>query len=83
MQSFINRFRKYVSDTRGNTAMILGLCILPLGMFAGAAIDFSRAESNGKDLRANVDSAVIAAARFAMDNPEALPQAVPITRQLT
>ena len=51
--------------------MILAIAILPIGVIAGAAIDFSRAESNGTDLRANVDSAALATARYAMDNPDA------------
>ena len=63
--------KKFARDTRGNTVMILALCILPIGIFAGAAVDFSRAEANGRALQANVDSAAIAAARFAMDNPDA------------
>ena len=71
MQKLKALLSKLASDTRGNTVMILALCILPVGIFAGAAIDFSRAESNGNDLRANLDSAAIAAARYAMDNPDA------------
>ena len=71
MQKLKALLSKLLSDTRGNTVMILALCILPVGIFAGAAIDFSRAESNGNDLRANLDSAAIAAARYAMDNPDA------------
>ena len=71
MRKLFSTLSGLLRDTRGNTAMLLGLCILPLGIFAGAAIDFSRVESNGKDLGANLDSAAIAAARYSMDNPEA------------
>ncbi len=71
MQPLLTRLRSFARDVRGNTVMILALCIMPIGVLAGAAIDFSRAEANGRTLQANADSAAIAAARFAMDNPDA------------
>lgn len=49
-------------EVSGNVAMIFGLSIVPVILFAGAAIDYSRALATKTDLQNALDAAVLAAA---------------------
>ena len=52
------------TDQRGNAAMMFALAIIPIMVFALAAIDFNRRETYSRDLRTAVDAATVSAARF-------------------
>jgi Putative Flp pilus-assembly TadE/G-like len=55
----LGKFRKFVSSTTGNTAMIFALSAMPLVMAVGAAVDYSRASQAHAVLQAAVDSAAL------------------------
>jgi Mg-chelatase subunit ChlD len=57
----LGRFRRFLSNTAGNTAMIFALGAMPLIMAAGAAVDYSRATQARAVLQAAVDSAALGA----------------------
>ena len=54
--------QSFARDRRGNVAVMFGLAVVPLTLFAGAAIDYSRAASLRARLQHAADSAVLAAA---------------------
>jgi len=56
--------------------MILALAILPIGMFVGAALDFSRHQSNSVELSASLDASALATALYVVDNPGVKEEAV-------
>lgn len=66
----LSRFRR---DDTGSTAMLWALMVIPIAVIVGAAIDFSRNQSNAQALSSNLDSATIAAARFVLDAEKATP----------
>ena len=54
--------RTFAADSRANVAIMFGLAVVPLTLFAGAAIDYTRAASLRARLQHAADSAVLAAA---------------------
>jgi Flp pilus assembly protein TadG len=54
-------------DVRGNTALLFSFAIIPLGIGAGAAVDYSRSMSATAKLRAATDAAALAAAIVTQD----------------
>ena len=58
-----------LKDSRGNVAIIFAFSLLPLVGFAGAAIDYSRANSVKENLRTLSDQVAVTVA--ASDNPNA------------
>lgn len=56
-------FSKLPRDNRGATAVIYALCLLPLLLLVGFAIDASRVELTKKHMQDSVDAAVLAGAR--------------------
>ena len=59
----------FISNSRGNVAILFALAILPVGMFVGAALDFSRHQTNGVELSSSLDASALATARYVMENP--------------
>lgn len=56
------RIARFISDVRGNFAVIAAVTALPVAMTLGAAIDYSRMSSAEDKLQAAVDAAALAAA---------------------
>ncbi|MCG6121332.1 MAG: pilus assembly protein TadG-related protein [Microvirga sp.] len=54
--------RRFISDNRGNVALIFGLTLLPIMGFVGAAVDYSRATSVRESLRSASDQVAVAVA---------------------
>ena len=52
--------RKFISERRAASAVLLALMIVPLVLAAGAAVDFARLSASRAQLQAAVDSAAIA-----------------------
>ena len=50
-------------DKRGNVAMIFGIALLPMTLFAGSAVDYARASRATSQLQAAADAAVLATSR--------------------
>jgi Flp pilus assembly protein TadG len=71
----IRKFRKkslcsrYTDGTDGTVAVIFALSLIPLLMFIGFSIDFSRLQSAERTTQASLDAAVLALALQASDNP--------------
>ena len=63
--------RKFFSNKRGNVAMIFALCLLPLVVLMGGAIDMSRQRGGETRAQDALDAALLAVARTGMDRPEA------------
>ncbi len=59
-----SRFR---NDNRGNVAIMFGLLAVPMVMFVGIAVDYSRVMAADRDLQEAVDAAAIAAAVYKME----------------
>jgi Flp pilus assembly protein TadG len=57
--------RNFRSDTKGNVAIIFGLLLIPVIGFAGAAIDYSRANSARAALQSALDAAALMLAKEA------------------
>ena len=51
--------KRFISDTRGNVAMIFGLTLVPVMGFAGAALDYSRATAVREELRLFADQTAL------------------------
>lgn len=51
--------KRFISDTRGNVAMIFGLTLVPIMGFAGAAFDYSRATAVREELRLFADQTAL------------------------
>ena len=62
-QRFSRRFAPFLTDRRGNVAIIFSICLLPVLGLGGAAIDYARATKAKSQLRLAVDAAAIAAAQ--------------------
>lgn len=52
-------FRRFMSNDRGATAMIFGLTLVPVVLFAGAAVDYSRATDAKAQLQRALDTTVL------------------------
>ena len=57
-----SRIRTFAADSRGATAVAFGLMLIPLTLFAGAAVDYSRISAVRANLQSAVDAATLAAA---------------------
>jgi len=70
-QYFFAAFRRacasFKRDIRGNSALLFSFAIIPLGIAAGAAIDYSRSIAASAKLRAATDAAALAAAIVTQD----------------
>ena len=62
------RLRRFVSDSRGNVALLYGLALIPLTIAAGAAFDYAMAATQRAKLQHANDDAVIAVARAVQGN---------------
>lgn len=56
-------FLRFTSDCRGNVAIITALCMIPLMLAAGAAIDYSRIVRERSAIQNAADAALLAGAR--------------------
>lgn len=63
--------RKFLSHKNGNVAMIFALCLLPLVVLMGGAIDMSRQRGGETRAQDALDAALLAVARTGLDRPEA------------
>ncbi len=54
----------FQSDDRGNVAMMFGLAILPMLVFAGAGLDYTRAQTERERLQAALDATGLALAKL-------------------
>ena len=63
--------RKFFSNKRGNVAMIFALCLLPLVVLMGGAVDMSRQRGGEGRAQDALDAALLAVAKMGMDRPEA------------
>lgn len=65
--SFRNRFvsirNRFARDERGNVAMLFGLAIIPVMLFTGAAVDYSRALAERERIQTALDATAIALAK--------------------
>ncbi|MDF1680337.1 pilus assembly protein [Ponticaulis sp.] len=61
----------FLKDSRGNVAMIFALCLIPLVVLMGGAIDFSRQRSGEGLAQDAVDAALLAIAGTAQDKTDA------------
>lgn len=61
-RDMINWMRRLRRDRRGNVAMILGLCAMPLAIVAGASVDLMRQHAARQEAQDTVDQAALAAA---------------------
>jgi len=76
MTRFCDWLNALIQDTRGNVAMIAGLCMPVLLTAVSGAIDFSRSTAIGSELQSALDSGVLAAASLSQDrDPEAVVRA--------
>ena len=60
----LRRFRK---DDRGTVAIMFGLLAIPMVMFVGFAVDYSRVVAADRDLQEAVDAAALAAALYKLE----------------
>lgn len=60
----------FLQDRRGNVAMILSLCLLPIVVIMGAAVDLSRQRGGEGRAQDALDSALLAVARNGADRNE-------------
>ncbi len=61
--------RHFLSDRRGNVAVMFGLAIIPLTIATGVALDYGIATSDRTKLQRVNDNAIIAVARALQSNP--------------
>ncbi|MCB1504516.1 MAG: hypothetical protein KDJ47_06025 [Hyphomicrobiaceae bacterium] len=62
----LGRFHK---DQQGTVAVMFGLLAIPMVLFVGLAVDYSRALSADRDLQEAVDAATLAAAIYKANEP--------------
>ena len=53
----------FKTDKRGNVAMIFGIALVPLTLFAGSSVDYARASRASSQLQAAADAAVLSTSR--------------------
>ena len=65
MSSFLSHTarRRFAADDRGNVAIMFGLALLPMLMFAGSAVDYSRASAERTRLQSAVDATGLSLAK--------------------
>jgi len=69
MTKIFERIAKlYLKNTDGNFGVILSICLLPLILAIGVAIDYSQLTSDKQKAQATADSAVLAAAKQYYDS---------------
>lgn len=61
------KLKRFNGDERGTVAIMFGLLAIPMVMFVGLAVDYSRVMSADRDLQEAVDAAAIAAAVYKME----------------
>lgn len=59
-QRLIRRFKGLRSDRSGGTAMVFAICLVPLMLAVGGAVDFSRYYDARESVQAALDSSVLA-----------------------
>ena len=64
-----SRLRGFTRDTRGNIALMFGLSAVPLLLFAGASLDYSRAAGERIKLQAALDSIALSLAHEPVNTP--------------
>jgi len=64
-RQFARVCRRFARHSRGNTAIIFAIALIPLLAFAGAAIDYSRANRMKVDLQAALDATALMVAKNA------------------
>lgn len=67
MGRMFQQIRSFVTDKRGNLAIIFGLSLVPLMGLAGAAVDYSRILQAENKLQSASDAAALAAASSGSD----------------
>ena len=67
MRNLLKNFKRNLS---GNVAMTAALCMLPLAMAAGSAVDYSNSVSARSQVQEATDAAVLAAAKFQGTNAQ-------------
>ncbi|MBG1233102.1 TadE/TadG family type IV pilus assembly protein [Aestuariivirga litoralis] len=63
--------RRFIRHDRGNMSLILGLCLAPLMVCAGVAVDYVRALNARTQLIAALDTATLYAAAYSANNASA------------
>ena len=58
----LDRLKDYFRNARGNTTIIFGLCVVPMFLAAGSAIDYLRYNNTRTQIQAAIDGAALAAA---------------------
>lgn len=77
-RQFMSRIRNFATDTKGASAVVFALSLVPVGMGAGAALDYARINNAATNLQIALDAAALSAAisfRASHDKPRALAQA--------
>lgn len=62
--TFVSIRDKFISDARGNVAMMFGLAIVPILLFTGASVDYTRASSERERIQAALDATGLALANM-------------------
>ena len=62
--TFVSIRDRFISDTRGNVAMMFGLAIVPILLFTGASVDYTRASSERERILAALDATGLALAKL-------------------
>ena len=65
--SLSRKFSRFRGDERGTVAVMFGLLAIPMVMFVGFAIDYSRVLAADRDLQEAVDAAALAAAVYKVE----------------
>ena len=63
----LRHLRRFRNDDRGAIAVMFGLLAVPMVMFVGVAVDYSRILAADRELQEAVDAAAIAAAVYKME----------------
>lgn len=61
---------RFIKNTTGNVAMIFAICLVPIVLLMGGAIDFSRQRSGESRAQEALDAALLAVARGSNDKNE-------------
>ncbi|MCC2097053.1 MAG: hypothetical protein KDJ29_09175 [Hyphomicrobiales bacterium] len=73
LDSIVRQFKiikRFASDRKASTTLIMGLSMVPISGITGAAIDYSRALGTAQQLQAALDTATLAGAIIALRNRE-------------
>ena len=69
VQAWSKKLRNFQKDEDGAIAMLFGLVVIVLFMFAGCGLDFSRAQHAATKGRSALDAATLAAAKAMREDP--------------